>query len=56
MEQFEYMTKKLLIVDNGEVTIFNNEEINRLGENGWELIQVFPRQNKGYFGIFKRRI
>lgn len=46
MEQFEYMTTC--------INIFN-DEMNKFGKEGWELIQVFQKDNN-YFGVFKRRI
>lgn len=47
MEQFEYMTKC--------INIFHAEEINILGKEGWELIQVLQKSDNTYFGVFKRK-
>lgn len=47
MEKFEYLTTC--------INIYNENEINKLGEEGWELIQIFQNPNNTYTGIFKRK-
>lgn len=70
MYSFEYMTQKIYFgseqlspnCPETNVAIGNKTQLNQLGDEGWELIQVIPVQQPGlrnmiktdYFGIFKR--
>ncbi|RKD32581.1 DUF4177 domain-containing protein [Thermohalobacter berrensis] len=58
MEKFEYKIENLKVhgVTKLILTKEHEERLNTLGENGWELVQMFTTHNKRQVtAIFKRK-